>query len=288
MVMSLFDAAEALGEDLDAVVLRVLGADVEHDPRVGATRIYRAGRDPLGSLHDPTLHAVLDPLAERHLRLREGAHLLRLAAAGQELVVVVQTAADIPPVAWDLLRAGCPVVLHTRAEPGGLVTTAAVPAPPGTSDEPFPTSSSGSGRSFVERLQPRPQLAVVGHGVLADALVDGAALLRWRAGRLPGFSPGDIQHLGPADVLLVVVDDPETRWRAALAALHSGVGYTGVVCPAEALAGTPPSPRDGLHLLSAGDVGASSPHESALLVLEQVLAHRCAPTLGADQALLVF
>lgn len=78
---------------------------------------------------------------------------------------------------------------------------------------------------------------------------------------------------------------PQTRWRAAVSAVTSRVGHVGVV-PFRTGLGTPPTLRDGLHLLDAG-TWRSTPHGAALLVLDQVLTahHRPPPD---DARLLVF
>lgn len=287
--LSLFQVCEALEGARQALLVRVIDASGEGLRHLGAVRVYRPGKMPTGAIVDQCLHTVLDPLVERQVHLPEPAHLLRLGhPAGGSLTLLVQPADALPPVAWDLLHARCPLVLRTSLVDGTLTTTAAVRLPDGVDAEPdLPSDARAAGHTYVERLDPTPRLALLGHGVLVEALADAAALLQWEPETPGSFSPGALQHLTKADVLLVVVNDPETRWRAAVAGVTSPAGYVGVVCPSQVLAGTTPSLRDGLHLLDAGDPQTTSPHQAALLLLDQVLLERHR-TPQDDGRLLVF
>jgi xanthine dehydrogenase accessory factor len=198
--------------------------------------------------------------------------------------------ADVLPAAvWDLVASRQSVCLVCRLKGDEVVeislfTSETIGGVDPAVEQLFATGASGSmilGDRVVSVFRPVPQLVVIGSTPVADALVELATLVGWRARVLSDVASatGVIASLSELDKVVVTGHDLELTGAALMAALDSEVGYIGALgahrlqeTRADWLAYRGVTDLSRVHGPAGFDIGAESPAEIAVSILAEAIA----------------
>lgn len=128
-----------------------------------------------------------------------------------------------------------------------------------------------------------PEMAVVGGGPVAEAIVDMADAVGWKTHHVtdPASATGVVAGFSPADKVVVAAHDVELAGPALLAALESGAGYIGSVgsrrmqeTRADWLRYRGVDDLSRIHGPAGLDIGAETPGEIAVSVLAEAISQK--------------
>ena len=231
-------------------------------------------------------------------------------ACGGRAELLVQSAGQVPGLAWRAIAAGEAVVIATLLDgewagrtiaikPDGtlegtlghpLVTLQAVQAAEellGRAKDLSRVVATEAGDVLVALLRPPTHMLVVGEAVLADAIASQAAVLGWTTTVVsdhdaPGMLAARAADLGPADALVVLSHDLDASCAAIAAALAGRCGYVGALgsrhtqaARRERLQGAHGIDDDALARVYGPvglDLGSRTPEETALAIAAEVVA----------------
>jgi xanthine dehydrogenase accessory factor len=207
--------------------------------------------------------------------------------------------ADVLPAdMWDLAASRQSVCLVCRLKGDEVVEISLYTAETINKAHPaveqlFATGASGSQileGEVASVFRPVPQLVVIGSTPVADALVELAALVGWRARILSDVASatGVIATLSELDKVVVTGHDLDLTGAALIAALESEVGYIGALgahrlqeTRADWLAYRGVTDLSRIHGPAGFDIGAESPAEIAVSILAEAIAANLGDRAGA-------
>jgi xanthine dehydrogenase accessory factor len=270
--------------------------------RPGATRLRAAAAEMLEDAGPPRLNNVT--IAIHGKEVAE----VGLACGGQAQVLL-QPAATIPDVFWDLLAGRAPAALLTRIEGAGAGPEALVVDREGHTwgslgaahDASLIQEAVGAltaGRTSTRRVEdengvvlveawvPPPRLVVVGGGDMVSSIAAQGDLLGWDSRTTE--DPADLEQLfewaGATAALVVLSHDPHVDTPALAAGLARGVPYVGAMGSRAtqsrrlerlAAAGLDAATLDRIHRPIGLDLGGRRAPEVALAIAAEILACHC-------------
>jgi xanthine dehydrogenase accessory factor len=232
-------------------------------------------------------------------------------SCGGQAELLLQPAATIPDMLWELLASRAPAALLTRIE-GAAAGPAAMVVDRdgrnwgslGAGDDAFlireAVEALGAGRSSSRRVEddsgvvlveawvPSPRLVVVGSGDMVEALEAQSALLEWDCQAAATPTPADLDEMfdwaGATAALIVLSHDPHIDTPALATGLARGVPYVGAMGSRAtqsrrlerlAGAGVEPAALDRIHRPIGLDLGGRRAPEVALAIVAEILACHC-------------
>jgi xanthine dehydrogenase accessory factor len=255
------------------------------------------------------LAGASDGDAARTMDLRIGdddAVAVGLTCGGQA-TVLLQPAAQLPEIAWQLLASRTPVCLVTNLREPDVGRTnwltigqdEAAVDPIASAREVVSLFGRGTtesavvevadNRLLVTALWPTPRLVIVGEGLIADALGAAARLLGWEPNTVNDVTAASraVAALGPGDGVVVLSHDRAVDAPVLAAALSSAAGYLAALGSRHTQAARAGWLADqGVTADDIGrirgpaglDIGARTPTEIAVAIVAEMVAVRSGAT----------
>ena len=256
-----------------------------------ASSAWTEGEPPIGQLVANIDVLALDGTGLVDVTITAQDAARRGLSCGGTASILVRSAADLPSGTWAQLVAREPLCLVNSLPSGETraFTAQTIRDAYRFSDE-IPrlfgrgvTATAVLDGSAVVVLWPVPTLAVVGDGLIADALRDAAMLLGWR----PEISldPGAVQSLHRSDAVVVLSHDRAVDGPALAGALAGGAGYVGALGSRRTQDarrawltehGVAAEEQARIHGPAGLDIDAHTPAEIAVSIVAEILASRSA------------
>ncbi len=224
---------------------------------------------------------------------------------GGRVSVLVQALADVPAAAWAAAARRRPVVLVTRpGHPGASLVVGRDGSSGTLGDDVLDAAATELAAPLLARpghqtrvvdhegtelvlegWAPLPRLVVVGPNQLADSLVAQVELLGWSGSvtALADDAVAAVGAMGPLDGVVVLDHSPAVATPVLTAALGGDVGYVGALGSRRTQAarrthleraGVGEEALARLHGPAGLDLGGSTPQETALSIVAEMIALR--------------
>lgn len=298
-----------LDDGRDVTVAQVVSTRGFSSREPGAAAAWASGERPVGSvlaaLDAGRLSGRSPGLAE--IAISDDDAVAAGLACGGAASVLVQSAAAYPAEVWTQLAARAPVCLVTQVNDGRAGRTRLftpqsirdagsfgndIPRLFGRGVSATALMGDGPAMTAVVSLWPVPTLVVVGDGLIAQALVDTAALLGWQARVTPGVDDAvsAAETLHRSDAFVVLSHDREVDGPALTAALNGRVGYVGGLGSRRTQdqrrtwlteRGVSADDQARIHGPAGLDIDAHTPVEIAISIVAEILGSRASSSGGA-------
>lgn len=223
-------------------------------------------------------------------------------ACGGRARLLLQPAATIPKVLWDLLARRAPAALLSKVEGDGSLVVERDGTVHGGDPQGWPVHEAvamlvsgrtgtqsiqaGFGPVLVEAWVPDPRVVIVGSGELVEAIGAQAGLLGWesRAGGGIENLAGLLDWAGLTGALVVLSHDPHVDTPALEEGLRSGMTYVGALGSRSTQSkrterlladGVAQADIDRIHRPIGLDLGGRRAPEVALSIVAEILASHC-------------
>lgn len=305
-----------LHEGYDVTLARFISMDGFGGRRAGEMTIVREDGEHIGSVLGGAADAAIagSDLFNGAVRVTVGVSDADAVgcglACGGRAELLVQSAGQIPALAWKAMATGESVVIATllggewagrtvAIKPDGTlegtlghpaVTLQAIQAAEellGRAKDLSRLITTEAGDVLVALLRPPSQVLVIGEATLADALARQGALLGWTTTvvsdrEAPALLAARATDLGPADAIVVLSHDLDASCAALNAALTGRCGYVGALGSrhTQAARGERLRTAHGLdddtvarvHGPVGLDLGSRTPEETALAIAAEIVA----------------
>ncbi|MFN2559890.1 MAG: XdhC family protein [Jatrophihabitans sp.] len=308
----MYDIAAQVRKWLDdgrAVDLATVIATRGFSSRTPGAAIAWTGQESVGRLDAPLAPSAIRGSGLVDVEISEADALAAGLACGGTATLLVRPAAEYPRELWDRLENREPVCLVTPVGSGApaalgtttLLTPASIRDAYGYAD-PVPrlfgrgttavTVVEGDPRTVAVAYWPVPRLAVVGEGLIAEALEGAGALLGWSVQVVPDADAAVAvaRDLHASDAFVVLSHDRDVDGPALAAALDGGAGYVGALGSRRTQAarrdwltdfGVSEADQDRIHGPAGLDIDAHTPAEIAISIVAEIVAGRSSAGGGA-------
>lgn len=308
----MYDIAAQVREWLDdgrEVDVATVVATRGFSSRTPGAAVAWTGQKSVGGLDAPLAPGAIRASGLVDVEISEADALAAGLACGGTATLLVRPAAEFPHELWERLQNREPVCLVTpvgSGEPAGLgATTMLTPATVRDAYDyaaPVPRLF-GRGRTAVAVVEgdprtvavaywPVPTLAVVGEGLIAEALDGAGSLLGWAVRVVPDVDAAVTvaRGLHASDAFVVLSHDRDVDGPALAAALGGGAGYVGALGSRRTQAarrewltdyGVSEADQDRIHGPAGLDIDAHTPAEIAISIVAEIVAGRSSAGGGA-------